>query len=84
MKATKKPTRFYFKKLDNSKRGYNILIEVFYINKDGYPVFIGYSNENSAAWKGGKAVAGGIISEKYGYKFDGYRMLNKKIKIFEI
>lgn len=81
----KKPTKFYFKESDNSRRGYNILISVYYIDKDGQPRFVGSSDEQSAGWKGGRAVANNIISEEYGYKMrDGYSLQRQDIKVFEI
>lgn len=77
---------FYFKNEDNSKRGYNILIEVFFIDRvTKRPCYIGHSNETSASWRGGQAVARGIVSEVMGYKMkDGYHLVRKDITVWEV
>ena len=63
------------------KRGYNRTVTVFEIDKNKDMRFIGESHENSASWKGAQGVAGGLLAEKFNYRFDGYNLTSKSVAL---
>jgi len=65
-------------------RGYNRTVEVYRI-KHNEPIYIGYNDRiNTASYKGDRAVAGKLISDIDGHKFEGYDLVSENIQIFEI
>ena len=76
---------FYYKVLNESDvRGHNITIEVYMLEKDLSPLFIGSYSANTASYKGNKPLANQIAVSYFNYKFDGYLINNKKVKMYEI
>jgi hypothetical protein len=76
---------YYFKVIDSSKkRGYNKTISVYAIGDDFKPEYIGEKHINTASYRGDKPTAVNILSELYGYKTDGYMLLEDGINLYEI
>lgn len=70
----------------SDKRGYNRTVYVYRM-KNNQPVFVGYDEEiNTASYKGDRAIAAKIISEKDKMKMakDGYDLESKNVQLFEI
>ncbi len=69
----------------SSARGFNHTIEVYRV-KNNQPEYIGYNDRiNTASYRGDRATACHIISEKTGAKMkDGYNLLSDSIQLFEV
>ena len=81
----KKPKNFYFTRGVSDKRGYNALIMVYVIAKDGEPYRLGYNYVNTASYRGDSAEARHLVREVYGYKLkDGYKFSDENIKVREL
>ena len=77
---------FIFKVVQSSNiRGYNRTVEVYQV-KNNEPIYVGYNDQiNTASYRGDKAVASKIISDKLGYKMkNSYDLLRKDIRLLEI
>ena len=76
---------YYFKVTDSSKkRGCNRTISAYAIGNDFKPEYIGERHINTASYRGDKPTAVNILSELYGYKTDGYKLLEDGVKLYEI
>lgn len=76
---------YIYKAEDKGARGYNRTITVYRM-KNNQPELVGYNDKiDTAGYKGDRAVACNIISDKTGAKMaDGYNLLSKNIVIFEV
>lgn len=81
-----KKNLFYYKVInENKKRGYDKVIKVYMLsNRDFSPLCIGHSDINSASFKGDKPVANNIIFNIFGYKNNGYDILENNVNVYEI
>ena len=77
---------FYFTRTDSNKRGYNVHIKVFTIDKrTKAPRWIGESDQNTASWYGDIAVARQIIAQAFNYKMkDSYTLLRDDITVYGV
>lgn len=76
---------FYFRTVNDSyKRGFNRTIIVYVLDKELKPICIGEEHINTASYKGDKATASNFIANMFGYKSDGYNLLDLKIKLYEL
>ena len=76
---------YYFKVINSSKkRGCNKTISVYAIGDDFKPEQIGETHINTASYRGDKPTAVNMLSELYGYKTDGYILLEDGVKLYEI
>ena len=83
--------RYYFK-VDWSecvtkharRRGYNKLISVYIMRKDGQFRFIGSEWVQTAGYRGDYPTACGILSKEFGYKSDGYSLKRKDVTVLQL
>ena len=77
---------FHYMVIDsNNKRGYNRKIKVYMLsNKDFRPFCIGSADVNTASYKGDRPTACSIVSAIFGYKNDGYKILDERVNLHEI
>ena len=78
--------KFYFTTERNTKytRGYNILVRVFSLTRDGQPLSIGTVEANTASYPGNIGMAVSLIGQIFGYKNDGYSISRNDVKIYEM
>jgi hypothetical protein len=68
------------------KNGYNKVVSVYEMRKNGTFLFVGEEWINTGAWRGEYATACGILHDHKGYKYgeDRYRLMRKDIKLFQL
>ena len=66
------------------KRGYNKLISVYKMTKRGTFLFIGDQWVQTAGYRGDYATACRILSDKFGYKNDGYSLTRKDVTVLQL
>ena len=70
------------------KRGYNKLISVYQMNKDGGFSFIGDMWINTASYRGDEAIACQILHDEKGYKWGDtgthYYLKRKDLKLIQL
>ena len=83
--------RYYFKvewsecvTKEYRKRGYNKLISVYSMRKDGQFRFIGDEWVQTAGYRGDYPTACGILAKEFGYESDGYSLKRKDVTILQL
>jgi len=68
---------------DYRKRGYNRLISVYEMRKDGYFRFIGDQWVTTSSYPGDRGTVCGILHEHKGYRWEhmGYELLRQRTDI---
>ena len=84
-----KKNLFYYSVGDSLKRGYNIRVTVFGLEKKSHrPIFLGTADANTASYRGDTALANDILHQIFGYKWADkgthYRLQNKDIKLYSV
>lgn len=83
--------RYYFKTewsecvtKEYRKRGYNKLVSVYSMRKDGRFRHIADQWVQTAGYRGDYATACRILSDKFGYKNDGYSLTRKDVTVLQL
>jgi len=83
--------RYYYKVEESDcvtkharRRGYNKVISVYKMKKDGQFRFIGDEWINTASYRGDHPTACGILTKEFGYKSDGYSLKRKDVKVLQL
>ena len=82
--VTKKPKNFYYIVGKSDVRGYNRVITIYVMAKNGEPYRLGYTHVNTASYNGDTSEAKRVVREVYGYKMDGYTFVDKSINMREL